>query len=488
MSFTDVQNIGNDRTPENSAVFTNAGITDSPYNVVLNGDKGKGDIDYWYNLARTDANALKSCGGMCAGAVVKSIDDTRSGDNLPGKFYEVYGVSAWQNPLSLWIKPNSGVAVTIIGQDANNPCTYDQSSEIASQCKGDRTDYKHNYKYYVQKNCAHAKYKWDNECMDGGGNVIFGPTSAVGAKYGGSQLRRNQLLDCNVASGIVNFDLPKDANGKDCKAMCMKPANKTDCAAAVESYCQGKLNQGTDIRNLDICKETADNMINKTCTGAVLDTNPVCKGICTANIPSCKEKIKAFCLGANIQTGFCTTVLASQDMHGQHNSVMETYCTTDATGMNSNICKCINVAQFIKDVDATYVNRTQAEKDAVKARPDCFYTSCTNKADVYRKRYNADPCPPMCINNIGTLVAGSGNTINMSNNCKSTTVNAPIPPASKRAPSKPPGKGSGPSPAPAAQDRSTLLLYGGGGMSLFLMCICCCCCLFMFMMMSKRRR
>lgn len=477
----EVQNIGN-RTPEDSAVFVNAGITDGFINVIANGERGNNNLDDWFNKARTDKFQHYSCLDFCGGAVVKSIEDTRQGEALPAKFYERDKVRAYQDPITVYVKPGAGVAVTVIGNDPKNPCYIDSTQELPDHCKSVGWGSRTKYKYLVQKNCNHVKYRWDTDCSTGTPNMVYPPTSGVGEKYAASDMRKNQLADCNVSSGNVNFDEPIGPTGKNCKAMCMRTENASECATAVETYCRAKLIQGEDIRNTDryeICKKMAPNIIKTVCTGANLDSNRVCKSICTDltnNSEACIGKIKDFCQGPNIQTSFCRTVLADTEMFGKHNAVMDNYCTTDPTGMNSTICKCINITQFHKDVD-TYVNRTAEEKNAVKTRPDCFFDGCAG-AGVYKRAYN-EQCPPLCINNIGTLM-NKGN-VTMNNKCNSTTN------GTSGTTNNTNTNQSQSTPASSSSKKGILLLLGGGGISTFMICICCICICCFLVMMNKRR-
>ena len=415
--------IAAEKNPNNSVIFTTAGVDDTAYNVLLHGDKGNGNYDHWYAGAKVNLDFVRSCGYVCAGAAVKSLEETRNGDSEPGPYHKQWGKDSMQNASSVMIKPDSGLAVTIIG---NKECNYDKTSQIEAECTSG-THHSTNYKYRVQKNCNHTNWTWDPDCTEPVDRMYYPKFPAHGGYYANSVLRQNQLRECNVASGSVNFDEPVGPNGKDCRKMCLRTqngqyVNERECAAAVERYCKGRLAQDIDISKDkdDLCKREPKltEYYDTYCTTDEGIQKRVCKEHCGRNDKweHCKNTIFRYCKGNTLKSDvWCKETLANIKAHGENKVYMTEFCNGE--GADMPLCSCLNTEKIKADI-TKIPNITPVVVTAMVTEPTCYYQPCSGGA-TYQLTKNHQ-CKPLyvCQNIIENLnIVGNSNMIKQSNDC-----------------------------------------------------------------------
>lgn len=298
-----------------------------------------------YSLASDGGKSVNSVypdDGLVAGRVIK---------NSTGDYVEEYQYSA-EVP-DIWAKDKPDLA----GQHKN-----------------------HFHRLNVKYDCDHPSNMWMKECEDDSNKFTTGEKCKKGSKC-----FNNRLDFCNDPT---KFSASKDK----CLPFCKDQYTSGGCSKTLFDMCVADVNSDAFCKT-DLMKK---DLVSKSCTVDVnsITSNSTCKEYCkdVRNIGKCKEQIKAYCKGANLDTDYCRALMFDRAMWGEHNDAVQAFCITPSNAKTA-MCTCFDAS----GIAASFPKLSSAMQAHAMKTPECFYRPCATKVvGIYRPSKLMDStCPAM---------------------------------------------------------------------------------------------
>lgn len=262
---------------------------------------------------------------------------------------------------------------------------YKYSAEVPDIWAKNRSDMADHHKNHfhrlnVKYDCDHPSNMWAKECEGDQNKLTTGGKCKKGSKCFDSRK--------DFCNDPAKFSASKDK----CLPFCKDQYESGGCSKTLFDMC------AADVNSDPFCKTELmrKDLVSKTCTVDVnsITSNPTCKEFCkdVRNIPKCKEQIKAYCKGANLDTDYCRTLLFDRAMWGEHNEQVQAFCSTPSNA-KAALCTCFDAS----GIAAAFPKLSDALKAQAIKTPECFYRPCATKVvGIYRPSKLMDStCPAM---------------------------------------------------------------------------------------------